>query len=68
MPADWGQLALRIGRVFNLHLYGIDLLMTERGLLVVDVNSFPGFRGVPGADSALVSLVERPGRERKATT
>jgi len=42
-----------------LRLYGVDLLVTEHGPIIVDVNSFPGFRGVPGADDALVDLVER---------
>jgi ribosomal protein S6--L-glutamate ligase len=47
-------------------LYGVDLLITEHGPMIVDVNGFPGFRGVPGADSALVGLVERIAQERKA--
>jgi len=34
---------------------------------VVDVNSFPGFRGVAGAASALTSLVERLGEEKQIT-
>jgi ribosomal protein S6--L-glutamate ligase len=67
LPAEWTRIALAVGRAFNLHLYGIDLLMTAWGPLIVDVNSFPGFRGVPHADRALVSLVERLGRERKVT-
>ncbi len=56
---------VEIGRVFNLRLYGVDLLITARGPVVVDINAFPGFRGVPGADSALVALVERMLRERE---
>lgn len=59
MPEQLLHTILEIGRVFNLHLYGVDLLMTERGPMVVDINSFPGFRGVPDADHALVTLVER---------
>ncbi len=59
LPDEWRRITLEIGRVFNLRLYGVDLLITERGPMIVDVNSFPGFRGVPGADTALVSLVER---------
>jgi ribosomal protein S6--L-glutamate ligase len=64
LPDEWRRLTLEIGRVFNLRLYGVDLLITERGPMIVDVNSFPGFRGVPGADTALVSLVERMVQER----
>jgi hypothetical protein len=33
--------------------------MTDQGPVIIDVNSFPGFRGVPGADDALVTLVEK---------
>lgn len=66
LPREWRHIALEIGRVFNLRLYGLDLVVTERGPMVIDVNSFPGFRGVPGADSALVALVERLAREREA--
>ena len=59
LPEDWIRITLAIGSVFNLRLYGVDLLMSERGPIIVDVNSFPGFRGVPGADEALVALVKR---------
>jgi ribosomal protein S6--L-glutamate ligase len=64
LPKDWTHIALEIGRVFDLRLYGVDLLMTAKGPIIVDVNSFPGFRGVPGADTALEELVERIGQER----
>ena len=66
LPSEWAHIAKEIGRVFNMRLFGIDLLMTERGPIIVDVNGFPGFRGVPGADSALVALVEHITQERKA--
>ncbi len=66
LPAEWVRIMQEIGRAFNLRLYGVDLLVTERGPMIVDINSFPGFRGVPGADDALVALVEELGRERQA--
>ena len=59
LPEEWKHITLAIGHVFDLRLYGVDLLMSEHGPIIVDVNSFPGFRGVPGADDALVALVER---------
>jgi len=68
LPGEWVHIAMEIGRIFNMRLYGIDLLITEHGPMIVDVNGFPGFRGVPGADSALVALVERIAQERKAGT
>src|SRR5579859_8055087 len=65
LPEDWIRITLTISSVFDLRLYGVDLLVTERGPIIVDVNSFPGFRGVPGADDALVALVERLLKETK---
>ena len=67
LPEAWVQIALEIGQAFNMRLYGLDLLITEQGPMIVDVNGFPGFRGVPGASDALVKLVERLGRERQIT-
>ncbi|HKO25670.1 MAG TPA: alpha-L-glutamate ligase, partial [Chloroflexota bacterium] len=64
VPHEWVRVALEIGRVFGLRLFGVDLLMTARGPLIVDVNAFPGFRGVHGASSALVALVEQVAAER----
>ena len=58
LPDEWIHITQQIGRVFDLRLYGVDLLLSKNGPVVVDVNSFPGFRGVPGADDALVALVE----------
>jgi ribosomal protein S6--L-glutamate ligase len=59
LPTEWVQIIREIGKTFNLLLYGVDLLMTAQGPIIIDVNSFPGFRGVPGADDALVTLVEK---------
>jgi ribosomal protein S6--L-glutamate ligase len=64
VPNEWARVALEIGRVFGLRLYGVDLLTTACGPLIVDVNAFPGFRGVHGASSALVALVEQIAAER----
>lgn len=59
LPEDWIGMTLAIGRAFGLRLYGVDLLVSEAGPVIVDVNSFPGFRGVPEASDALVELIER---------
>ncbi len=64
LPRQWTSIALKAGRAFGLHLYGVDLMMTNQGPVLVDVNSFPGFRGVAGADRALVSVIERLGAAR----
>src|SRR5207245_1841717 len=67
LPSDWRAITLEIGRVFNLRLYGVDLLLTEQGPIIVDVNSFPGFRCVDGAVSDLLYLIDRLVGQRQAT-
>jgi glutathione synthase/RimK-type ligase-like ATP-grasp enzyme len=42
---------------FDLDLLGIDVLETDRGLLVVDVNEFPNYTGVEPAVAAIADLV-----------
>jgi ribosomal protein S6--L-glutamate ligase len=64
LPDEWVQIVRAIGRAFNLQLYGVDLLISNQGPVIVDVNSFPGFRGVSGAADALVEMVERLGHAR----
>jgi ribosomal protein S6--L-glutamate ligase len=64
LPRDWAHLALAIGQVLNLCLYGVDLLIAEQGSVAVDVKAFPRFRGVPKAGS---TLVEQIGWARRST-
>jgi ribosomal protein S6--L-glutamate ligase len=59
LPEEWRDIALRVGRAFGLELFGVDLLPVGEAALVVDVNAFPGFRGVPGAPEALAAVVDR---------
>lgn len=59
LPAEWKHLALAVGQTFNMPLYGVDLIITQRGPVIVDVNAFPGFRGAPGAVQALINLIGR---------
>ncbi|MBA2287090.1 MAG: hypothetical protein H0W02_16580 [Ktedonobacteraceae bacterium] len=41
------KLAQRVGQVFGLDLYGVDVLETASGLVLVDINDFPSFGRVP---------------------
>ncbi|HEY2704165.1 MAG TPA: alpha-L-glutamate ligase [Candidatus Dormibacteraeota bacterium] len=63
----WVGATLRAGREFDLSLYGVDLLVTARGPAIVDVNAFPGYRGVPGAAAALAAFIEGLSMEASAT-
>ncbi len=51
------EIALRCGAAFGLGLYGLDLIETPRGPFVVDVNYFPGYKGVPDAAEAVADHV-----------
>lgn len=52
--------ALRCGRALGLELYGVDFLVSPRGFAAVDVNAFPGFKGVAEAPAAIAAhLFER---------
>src|ERR671937_1809682 len=42
-------LALNVGELFGLDLYGVDVVETPEGWVGVDINDFPTFGGVPGA-------------------
>lgn len=43
------NLALDVGKVFGLDIYGIDVVETPQGLALLDINDFPSFGSVPGA-------------------
>lgn len=41
------RLSVKVGEVCGLSLYGLDIIESDRGPFVVDVNYFPGYKGVP---------------------
>jgi len=52
-------IALRCGRAFGLGLFGLDVIESPAGPRVVDVNIFPGYKGIPEAPEALAAYVAR---------
>ena len=57
VPLGWPALVRRVGEVFALDVYGVDVIDTGDGVpLIVDINAFPGVRGQPGAPEALAAL------------
>ena len=47
------EIALRCGSAFGLSLFGFDVVMSDGRPYVVDLSSFPGFKGVPDAAARL---------------
>ncbi|MFJ3333375.1 RimK family alpha-L-glutamate ligase [Streptomyces sp. NPDC086766] len=63
LPPGWPALVHRVGEVFSLDVYGVDIIDRGHGApLIVDVNAFPGIRDQPGAPEALAALISRKGR------
>jgi ribosomal protein S6--L-glutamate ligase len=60
------NLARAVGRVFGLDIYGIDVVKTEDGYMVLDINDFPSFGKVPQAAWRLARTVLRVTRRQDA--
>jgi ribosomal protein S6--L-glutamate ligase len=43
------KLALQVGKLFGLDIYGVDIVETPQGPAILDINDFPSFGGVPRA-------------------
>jgi ribosomal protein S6--L-glutamate ligase len=52
------EIALRCGQAFGIGLYGIDIIESADGPVVVDFNHSPGFRGVPDAAPLIARHIE----------
>lgn len=57
VTADLRALAITCRDIFGLQLYGVDVLPSSTGPLVVDVNDFPNYTGIPEAPQAAARLV-----------
>jgi ribosomal protein S6--L-glutamate ligase len=62
VTAELARIAGQVRRVFGLDIFGIDVVPAPHGLVAVDINDFPGFRGVPEA----VTLVSRRSNASRA--
>lgn len=56
------EIALRCGRAFGIDMFGLDLIVSEGKPYVVDINTFPGFKGVPEAEQHLATYIEAKAR------
>src|SRR5437879_2788531 len=52
------EIALRCGRLFGLGLYGLDIVESPDGPLVVDLNYFPSYRNVPHAAVLIADFID----------
>lgn len=66
VPPELRNLARAVGRVFGLDIYGLDVVETAAGYMVLDVNDFPSFGKVPQAAWRLARTVLRVTRRQAA--
>ena len=66
--ADEVRLARRCANAFGLDLYGVDCIETRAGLVVIEVNDFPNYSGIEGADELLADFVLAQIDSRQAAT
>jgi ribosomal protein S6--L-glutamate ligase len=59
------ELGRRCGKLFGLELFGVDCVETPSGPLVIEINDFPNYTGVPEADQRLADYIIRRAREVK---
>jgi ribosomal protein S6--L-glutamate ligase len=57
LDSEIEAIAFRCGRALGLGVYGVDIILSANGAVVVDVNYFPSFRGVPGASEILADYI-----------
>ena len=55
--------ALACGRALGLELYGVDVLVAGERFCVVDVNAFPGYKGVAEAPRQLAAYLYARARQ-----
>jgi hypothetical protein len=51
------RLALNVGELFGLDIYGVDVVETPEGWVSIDINDFPGFKGVPGSVELIATFI-----------
>jgi len=58
VSAEVRAIALRCGKAFGLGLYGLDVIESRDGPVVVDVNFFPGYKGIRNIAPLIAEYIE----------
>ena len=59
LPSELRKLALHVGNIFGLDIYGLDVVETAHGPMIVDINDFPSFGQVPRAEALVSAYIEQ---------
>ena len=71
LTAQEKKIALKAAKAMGLHICGVDLMRSERGPLVLEVNASPGFgiEKVTGRDvaSKIIEYIEKNAKRRRTS-
>jgi ribosomal protein S6--L-glutamate ligase len=59
LSSELQELALYVGKLFDLDIYGLDVVETRDGPMIVDINDFPSFGQLPHAVTLIASHIVR---------
>ena len=59
------RLALGVGRLFGLDLYGLEVIETPEGPVAIDSTDFPSFAMMPQAEARIADFILRIARRRR---
>lgn len=62
------RIAVGVGEALGIDLYGADVVYSDGQPWLVDVSSFPGFKGVPDAGGRLADRILAAARHRRVET
>lgn len=57
LSSELHKIALSCSRAFGVELFGLDVIFNEHRPYVVDINGFPGFKGVPNSELRLADYI-----------
>lgn len=66
-PPEVVEIAMRMMDLFGMDICGFDIVETCNGPVVVDVNAFPSFRGVPDAAERLADIIMCRGHRQETS-
>jgi ribosomal protein S6--L-glutamate ligase len=70
LPVEYRRTAVKAAEVMGLNVAGVDMLISDKGPLVMEVNSSPGLEGIEGATGVdvaaeIIAFVERDARRHE---
>ncbi len=58
LPRDIRKIMCEIGEGFQMNVYGVDFFFGEREIIIIDINDFPSFRGIPNAVETICDFID----------